>query len=364
MSRSRSRRLAAPVALVAALVLAPAAPAAAAHGITKIATGLNAPRGMDVGPDGHLYVAEAGSAGTTCSGTGASELCVGATGSISRVARDGSGQERVQAGLSSILFRGEPVGPHDVSFRGRADGYVLIGLGADPARRAELGDVGAGLGKLYRWTPGSAPSALADVAGFEAARNPDGIVPDSNPWSVDSTNGDLVVTDAGANAILSVAGASGDVALKGLLPFGVAPGPTGVTIPFQPVPTGIVRARHGSYRVGQLTGFPFPDGAAKVFKLVDTDVNPFATGFTHVIDVAYGPDGTLYVLMIARRSLRSGPSPGMLVAVRRNGSRYELAKDKLTAPAGLAVHGSHIYVSNQGLAPGAGEVLRIPARRW
>jgi hypothetical protein len=150
-----------------------------------------------------------------------------------------------------------------------------------------------------------------------------------------------------------------------VLPFGTALGPAGTPMPYQPVPTGIVRAPDGSYRVGQLTGFPFPEGAAKVFKLVDDgDLAPFVTGFTHVIDVAYGPDGTLYVLKIFRRSLLSGPSPGLLVAVRPDGSRRFLAEDRLTAPAGLAVDDSHVYVSNQGLTPGGGEVLKISARGW
>lgn len=126
---------------------------------------------------------------------------------------------------------------------------------------------------------------------FESINNPDGIEPDSNPWSVDSTGGDIAVTDAG-NDVLSVDPGSGDVGLKALLPFGSAPGPGGAVVPYQPVPTGIVRARDGSYRVGQLTGFPFPEGAAKVFRLAGSELRPWSTGYTHVIDVAIGPDLT------------------------------------------------------------------------
>ena len=52
--------------------------------------------------------------------------------------------------------------------------------------------------------------------------------------------------------------------------------------------------------MSQLTGFPFPVGGAKIFK-----VNPrtgamseFASGFTNLMDLAFGRDGTLYALEI------------------------------------------------------------------
>ena len=74
----------------------------------------------------------------------------------------------------------------------------------------------------------------------------------------------------------------------------------------------------GAYYVGQLTGFPFPPGGASVFRIVpgeeptgDTALwqgRLYASGFTNIIDVAFGPDGTLYVLEIAHDGLRA-PTP-------------------------------------------------------
>ena len=44
--------------------------------------------------------------------------------------------------------------------------------------------------------------------------------------------------------------------------------------------------------------------------------------------------------------------------------RLVSAEDRLTAPAGLAVRGEHVYVSNNGLTPGGGEVLKISTQGW
>ncbi len=364
--RFRKRRLLAPAAFAAALAFA--APAAA-HDVSTIATGLNGPRGLDLGPDGALYVAEAGTAGDTCSGEGPARLCVGPTGSVSRVERDGSGQQRVRSGLPSLNFQGEFVGPQDVAFRGRRTGYVLVGLGADPARRADFGSLGPALGQLYRWRPGSAPRPFADIAAFEGANDPDEQGADSNPWSVEPAGEDVKVTDAGGNSVVSVDRHSGEVSLAGVLPPQIVPNPTGQgppEIPAQAVPTGIAATpdRQG-YAVGQLTGFPFAEGTARVFGFDDDeDLSPFATGFTHIVDVAYASDGTLYVLQLSRRSLLAGDPVGALYAVRPNGTRYELAPGRLTSPTGLHVTRSYAYVSNQGLTPSGGEILKISRSGW
>ena len=79
----------------------------------------------------------------------------------------------------------------------------------------------------------------------------------------------------------------------------------------QAVPTSVVKGPDGQYYVSQLTGFPFPVGGANVYR-----VNPrtaptsvVASGFTNIMDLAFGRDGTLYVLEIDHDSLL-GPSNG------------------------------------------------------
>lgn len=110
-----------------------------------VASGLNNPRGLAFSPDGGLYVAEAGVGGTgVClpdPEDPTSEVCAGDTGSITRINLKKGTQERIATGLPSIAGEsGEAAaGPHDISFHGKGNGYISIGLGADPAVRELIG---------------------------------------------------------------------------------------------------------------------------------------------------------------------------------------------------------------------------------
>ena len=56
------------------------------EGAVVVAAGLNNPRGLAFGPDGALYVAEAGSGGDGPCAEGAEGLrCLGTSGSIARI---------------------------------------------------------------------------------------------------------------------------------------------------------------------------------------------------------------------------------------------------------------------------------------
>lgn len=68
-------------------------------------------------------------------------------------------------------------GPQDTSLKGFAGADLVVGLGADPAARDELGQLGAGLGGLYRVSIFGRTRAVADLAGHEATENPNGDEP-------------------------------------------------------------------------------------------------------------------------------------------------------------------------------------------
>src|SRR5581483_2916505 len=99
----RAGAVAAIVALAAALVSAPAA--ASSHRaqtptVTVVASGLNSPRHMTLGPGG-LYVTEAGTGGSSCvTGSDGSQYCEGSTGSVALVNRFGT--TTVLSGLPSV----------------------------------------------------------------------------------------------------------------------------------------------------------------------------------------------------------------------------------------------------------------------
>jgi hypothetical protein len=140
---------------------------------------------------------------------------------------------------------------------------------------------------------------------------------------------------------------------------------------FQAVPTGVVRGPDGALYVSQLTGFPFPVGGAKIFRLDPRGGPPteYASGITNGMDLAFGRDGTLYVLEIDADSLFPvvGPKTDgaiMTVPWHRSGSveakPVALPEGTLTEPGGLAIgKRGELYVSNHAREAGAGEVLRI-----
>jgi hypothetical protein len=363
------------LALIAALAVAgPAAARGGQEAETKvIGTGLDNPRGLAVARDGTILVAEAGRGGPGPCGPSpeGGEVCLGDSGAVSALRpghKGGFVQKRVLTGLPSLAGpTGEAAtGPHDVALA-RHRLLVTIGLGADPARRADFGDGGALLGQLVAAEPFGGARPVADLAAFEGEADPDqglpGTAPDSNPYGLLADGRLLAATDAGGNTLLRV-GRKGEVSPLAVFPPRFVPGPEpGSEIPMQPVPTAVTRGPDGALYVSELTGFPFPPGGARIWRVPKGgEPEVYAEGFTHVIDIAFDRTGRLHVLEISADRLLSDDPAGALIRVERDGSRTELAAGELTAPGALAFgRDGAVYVSNKSVEAGEGEVLRIPS---
>jgi hypothetical protein len=345
--------------LIPALVVALAFALTGASGVgatttSVVMSGLDNPRGLAFGPEGALYVAEAGRGGS-----GPCILlrpvpvpfCYGPTGAVTRLWR--GDQERVATGLPSYAGpTGEATGPHDISFVGRGGAYVTVGLGFEGQPRSALAEVGDQFGWLVhvpasgRWRP------VADIAAYEFAANPGGGPLDSNPYGLLAEPGSRVVADAGANALLRVA-ANGHISTIAVFPSRAQGRPTDA------VPTSVAVGPDGAYYVAELTGVPFAAGAANIYRVVPGQAPTVAwCGVTTVIDLAFGPDGSLYVLEHS-----TGPVffalPGRLIKVALDGTRTTII-DGLTRPGSVAVGpDGALYVSNRSTSVGTGEVLRI-----
>jgi hypothetical protein len=87
------------------------------------------------------------------------------------------------------------------------------------------------------------------------------------------------------------------------------------------------------------------------------------SGFTNIIDLTFGADGSLYVLQISRDGLASptGPVPGALIRIDPVTSmRTTIVSDGLNFPGGVVTGpDGAIYVTNFGTSAGGGQVLRI-----
>ena len=139
---------------------------------------------------------------------------------------------------------------------------------------------------------------IADFGAYEAANNPAGGPVDSNAYGLEVLATRAVIADAGANALLQI---DQTLSLSTLAVFAnrTVPGPGGMgTVEMEAVPTSIAEGPDGSLYVGQLTGFPFPVGGARVYRVPAGGGTPtiVAEGFTNIIDIAIGPDGAAYVL--------------------------------------------------------------------
>ncbi len=260
-----------------------------------------------------VYVAQAGSAGEDCltvgEGEEAVELCFGTTGAVSMI-MDGE-VEDVISGVTSYTFSPpEYVGPQDVVVGDDGSVYSIVGLGTNPADREMLGERATGLGWLIEADGAGGYAAVLDVAAYEAEANPGGGEEiDSNPFSIVMTEDGWVVSDSGANALLAVDG-EGTISTLAVFPDTMADAPDflglppGTQIPMQAVPTGVVQGPDGAFYVGQLTGFPFEQGAAKVWRVMPgEEPEVYAEGFTNIIDVAFDADGNLFVLEIFSNGL-------------------------------------------------------------
>ncbi|MGH9176059.1 MAG: ScyD/ScyE family protein, partial [Vicinamibacterales bacterium] len=281
--------------------------------VEVIATGLDSPRGIDIGADGTVYVAQAGSGGDECvmlgEGEDAAERCFGDSSSVSMVTD--SGVTDVISGLPSYMFsEGEFLGAQDVVIEEDGSIAAIVGLGMDPALREDAGELAEGLGWIVigdgsgGWTP------FLDVAAYETANNPDGGLHDSNPFQgALAAAGGGAITDAGANALLGVT-SEGVISTLAVFPDTMVEAPPflelppGTMIPMQAVPTGLAQGPDGSWYVGQLTGFPFVPGAAKVWKVTPgEDPEVVAEGFTNIIGLDVDAAGNIWVLEIAAGGL-------------------------------------------------------------
>jgi hypothetical protein len=192
---------------------------------------------------------------------------------------------------------------------------------------------------------------VADIAEYEALTNPDAGLVDSNAYGVLALPGERLVTDAGGNSLVSVK-ANGDMSTVAVFPARASGRTTDA------VPTDVVVGPDGAFYVSELSGVPFTIGAANIYRVVPAETPTiYRSGRKTAIDLDFGPDGSLYVLEHATGAVFFG-GPGQIVRIAPNGAS-SVVYGGLVRPTSLLVTNQGIFVTNNGISVGTGQVLFI-----
>ena len=348
------RSLAPAFALTLCLLISAEAQTPSAN-VSTFVTGLKYPRGLKFGPDGNLYVAEAGSAGTSstvgqCTQVGdIGPYMGGLTSRVSKITPAGVRTTVADNLPSSANIFGDVLGIADVAFIGNTLYALSSGAGCSHGLAGTNNAV-------LRVSTNGMTTQVADLSAFVMANpvanpepadfDPDGgwysmVAAGSYLVAVEPNHGELdMITPAGAiTRIADISASQGHI-----------------------VPTAV--AYDGDFYVGNLDRFP-PAAAAKILKITSAGaVSTFASGFSEILGLAFDAAHRLYVLESSTGNDFPTPGTGKVVRVDNAGHVEEIATG-LNLPTAMTFGpDGNLYVSNWGFGPpDMGEIVKIIVQR-
>jgi sugar lactone lactonase YvrE len=330
---------------------------AAVRAEALFATGLTSPRGLEFGPDGRLYVAEAGVGGER-STVGQCEQNTppfgpnlgGYTARVVAIDPAGTVTPVVEELPSTRDQAGDALGAADVAF---LDGtlYVLIAGGG----------CGHGLpdhpNGIIRVAADGSWSYVADLSAFYKAHpvaNPGAdFDPEGGPYSMLKWRGRFYVVEANHGSLERVNPFTGGI--ERVVDVSLDHGHI--------VPTALAE-RNGQLFLSHLGLFPIVNGTQHVFRLAHGRTFDEAFGgFTAVVALEVDRKGRLYALEMTTCPDANPcfPAPGTGRVVRFHNGTITPVVTGLTFPTGMTFGPDGLlYISTNGFGfpPGAGQVER------
>jgi sugar lactone lactonase YvrE len=324
-----------------------------------VVSGLVEPRGMAIGPDGMIYVAEAGTGGDMAVGTGDNASKSGFTGRISKVDPATGARTTIADKLpSNVGGEGDAVGPAAVAFLGNQLYYVQTHAGTAYGFPATTPT------GVYKVNSDGTVTLIADLGAFNIA-NPvndikNGTQQDieigGNPYGMVARDGALWISDGNQNQVDKVTPAG---AITRITEF-----------PGHPVTTGIAYKDGGPFFVGTLGQFPFnaSDGTIRQVGYPSGSMTTVASGISSITGLAFGPDGNLYMVNFGDQTADPFSDPIPWTPFSGKLYRVNLATNTFTPLVGnfftttaIVFKGDTAYIANFGIeAPG----LLPPGEIW
>jgi hypothetical protein len=341
------------VTLAVVLFAAFAAQAQTSSNVSIFATGFSNPRGLKWGPDGNLYVAEAGTGGSTSTIGLCDQVPMpvgpytgGNSARISKVAPDGSRSDFVKFLPSSADAMGDVQGIGDVAFIGTQLYALLAGGGCSHGHKGFPNSI------LQVNADGSY-TRLANLSNFLALHpvknpNPPDFEPDGTWYSLISVGSTLYAVEPNHGELDAI---SAEGIVTRLIDLSETQGHV--------VPTCLARTKDGFY-LANLNTFPIvPGGSARYSVTNNGGVTKIVSGLTTVVAMVVNGNDT-YFLELSDNA--GGPTPGMGTVVRLRNSALKTIATGLTLPTGMTLGSDGaLYVSNfgTGFPAGAGQVVKI-----
>jgi len=327
---------------------------------------LNSPRGLAFGPDGFLYVAEAGLGGSTSTDGKCTQVVPpvgpylgGNTSRISKISSSGvrtTVVDELPSDQTAAALGSEVSGVSAVDFVGNTL-YAVIVAGCSHGNMDMPSSV-------IRINSDGTTIQVADLGSFwqvnpVAQPNPADFEPDGTPYSLTHVGNDLFVVEpnrgdldkastSGVSRVIDISASQGHI-----------------------VPTSVAVGPDGNFYVGNLTTTPYKDGSANIYKItLDGQISIYAHGLTMVTGVTFDSQGRLYALEATTGNTAQPPfiAPGSGKVVRLTSKGiWETVASGLTFPTAMTFGpDGNLYVSNfgfgQGPTAGKGQIVKIQVK--